>query len=476
MWNIKFFKKPKSVTIRWAINSLSLILFILVIFELTFVITIKNYYYSSAAASIKAKADVVSSLLSRMNDTNGDNIGQEIRNIVQNFNDKDKIELMAIDHNNSIKLSSSGFLPTKKVQMPDLEKALASPNGEAEYIGKNFDNTKIMAFTKIVPVLNSEFGALRYAISLEGIDREINVFIIIFTFVCLAILLFVVISGLFFIKSIVLPVREVIATAKKVASGDFKAKLDIKSNDEIGELCQVINYMGDELTKSENIKNEFISSVSHELRTPLTAIKGWGETLIDESGTNKDTLKKGMRVIIGETERLSFMVEELLDFSRIQSGKFSLMKDKLDILAELGEAVLIYSQRAKAENIAINFIEPEMLPLIYGDKKRLTQVFINIIDNAIKYCDSGDTVTVEAMQNDNNIDIIISDTGCGIGENDLPFVKLKFYKANMSRRGSGIGLAVANEIIGLHGGSISIKSQVDVGTSVMITIPIEQDE
>ena len=182
-----------------------------------------------------------------------------------------------------------------------------------------------------------------------------------------------------------------------------------------------------------------------------------------------------MRVITSETERLSQMVEELLDFSRIQDNRLSLNKDTIDILAELGETVLIYQERARALGITLNYYEPEMLPFVYGDKNRLRQVFINIVDNAIKYSDKGDTVSVEAYEENNEICISVSDTGMGISKEDLPKIKTKFFKANHTRRGSGIGLAVADEIIQRHGGTLEINSEQGVGTTVMITLPcIEQ--
>jgi signal transduction histidine kinase len=221
------------------------------------------------------------------------------------------------------------------------------------------------------------------------------------------------------------------------------------------------------------MKNEFISSVSHELRTPLTAIKGWSETLtaIDD----RETFKKGMRVITSETERLSQMVEELLDFSRIQDNRLTLIMDKIDILAELGETVLIYQERARALGITLNYYEPTMLPFVYGDKNRLRQVFINIVDNAIKYSDKGGTVSVEAYEENGDICILVSDNGIGISKEDLPKVKTKFFKANHTRRGSGIGLAVANEIITRHGGTLTINSEEGVGTTVLITVPAIDD-
>ena len=178
-----------------------------------------------------------------------------------------------------------------------------------------------------------------------------------------------------------------------------------------------------------------------------------------------------MHVIVNETERLSEMVEELLDFSRMQSGRFSLQCATMDVLAELGDAVLIYTEKAKRENIRIIYQEPEMLPFVYGDKNRIRQVFINVIDNALKYTNPGGTVRVSAYEDDGFIRVIIKDSGCGIPAEHLPNVKKKFYKANQNVRGNGIGLAVANEIMELHSGSLDIDSEEGMGTTVIITIP-----
>ena len=181
-----------------------------------------------------------------------------------------------------------------------------------------------------------------------------------------------------------------------------------------------------------------------------------------------DTVQRGVHVIVNETERLSEMVEELLDFSRMQSGRFSLQCATMDVLAELGDAVLIYTEKAKRENIRIIYQEPEMLPFVYGDKNRIRQVFINVIDNAIKYSNSGSTITISAEEVGNMIQVTITDNGVGISEADLPRVK-----ANHTRRGSGIGLAVADEIITMHGGRLDITSELNGGTNVTITLPVE---
>ena len=157
----------------------------------------------------------------------------------------------------------------------------------------------------------------------------------------------------------------------------------------------------------------------------------------------------------------------------MQSGRFSLQCATMDVLAELGDAVLIYTEKAKRENIRIIYQEPEMLPFVYGDKNRIRQVFINVIDNAIKYSNSGSTITISAEEVGNMIQVTITDNGVGISEADLPRVKTKFFKANHTRRGSGIGLAVADEIITMHGGRLDITSELNVGTNVTITLPVE---
>ena len=333
-----------------------------------------------------------------------------------------------------------------------------------------------MAVTLTFSIVNSEISAIRFVVSLENVDAVIFQLIVGISIVAAAVLALVLISGLLFVKSIVRPVRDIGTAARQIAGGDFKSRIEKVSNDEVGELCETINFMADELENSEKMKNEFISSVSHELRTPLTAIKGWAETLIDTENYDLATMKKGMRVISAETERLSGMVEELLDFSRIQNGRFSLVFQKMDLLAELGEAVLMYAEKAKRDSIEIIYEEPEMLPVIYGDKNRLRQVFINVIDNAIKYSDPGGRVKIDAFARDENIMITVADSGCGISPEDLPMIKTKFFKANHTRRGSGIGLAVANEIISMHHGSIDIESTLNVGTTVIITIPIHNPE
>lgn len=462
--------KIRSITARWIINNLGIIIIILVMVMLSASFFIKDYYYNSARQYINSRMNMVTGVLTRYSRDSGTNFSAEVRSTVENFNEKDKIELMAISNDGGIAITSSGFSPKgTAADMPDYIRAIET-SGSGYSVGRLESGEKVMAVSSVIGGIVSEFSAVRMVVSLDQMDRHISQIILAVGLLCAAILCVTVFSGLYFVKSIVIPVRQIGTTAARFAKGDFSARIEKKNDDEIGGLSDIFNTMAEELSKTEHMKNEFISSVSHELRTPLTAIKGWSETLSDMTD-DPETIKKGMHVITNESERLAQMVEELLDFSRMQNGRFALEKTTFDVLAELGEAVLIYQEKAKKEELQLLYNDPELLPFIYGDKNRIKQVFINIIDNAIKYSDKGGIVTVEATATEDIIKIAVSDTGCGISESDLPRIKTKFFKANHTRRGSGIGLAVADEIITMHNGRLDIFSEQGVGTTVVITIP-----
>ncbi len=464
----------KKITKRWLFNNLSIIMVILVALEIGFSFGIRAFYYNNVRSAIMAQVNLVASQLTAFSEDSSTTFIAQVRSMVENFQERDRMELMAVDPDSQIIFTSSGFEAGQSIYMPDFYEALQSNSGTAEMIDI-VNGEKIMAITVVSPVQNQQLAAMRFAVSLEQVDQQIILFILIITLIGVAIIFFVIFSSSYFINSIVNPVGEVGETARRIAHGDFGARLHKKNDDEIGELCDTINYMAEELSANEKMKNDFISSVSHELRTPLTAIKGWAETLTDMKGdVDPEMFGKGMRVINSETERLAQMVEELLDFSRLQSGRMQLHKEKMDIIAELSDTVMMYEERAKHEHKRLIYEEPDAIVPYLGDRNRLRQVFVNIIDNALKYSDSGDSVTVRVDLSESYIRISVIDTGCGIKESDLPKVKEKFFKANSTRRGSGIGLAVADEIVSMHGGSLELSSRENIGTRVTISLPLEQ--
>ena len=449
-------------------NTFAVILMILCVLIIAFAFIVQNFYYNGIRQTLSGRSSELVNIFSDYDDSFTDTA----REYVENFPDKELMELMVINKDGKAVINSTGFTPDNIQQMPDYDEALQNDDHFADWHGKISSGENVMALTRVITDANSKpVGAIRYMVSLEEADRKIFISISLVCLVGILIMFFIFISSTYFLRSIVRPVREISDTAKKIAQGDFNARIDKFYDDEIGDLCDTINYMAGELGTADKLKNDFISSVSHELRTPLTAIKGWAETMQMDGFQDKKTLEKGMGIIIKETERLGGIVEEVLDFSRIQQDRMILIMDKVDILVELDESIYMQKERAAKENKHIIYEAPEMLPPIIGDTNRLRQVFINIIDNALKYSSSDGVVNITVEHVADNIIITIADNGCGISAEDLPKVKQKFYKANQTVRGSGIGLAVADEIVRLHNGELEIDSTENVGTTVTITIP-----
>ena len=229
--------------------------------------------------------------------------------------------------------------------------------------------------------------------------------------------------------------------------------------------------MSDAISRSEKLKNDFISSVSHELRTPLTAIGGWGETLLAGGAGESEETRRGLTIITNEASRLARMVEELLDFSRMESGHLAMRMERIDLTPDIEDVVFMYMDSIRREGIVLEYDEADELPEIIGDRNRLRQVFLNLLDNAIKHGGEGKRVRVEAYAEAQTLVISVRDFGAGIPADELAHVKERFYKGSSKARGSGIGLAIADEIMKLHGGRLDIQSVVGQGTVATMTLP-----
>ncbi len=467
------------ITKRWFLNVASIIVVILVAVSIVLFFSLKNYYYDFASMMLDAhSSDEVTSTFNLNIESSSSGFENAGRNYIENFPDKDTMAVWIIDGGGNIILSSSGFEINEKVEMPDFVSAV-NGEGTAKWTGRLPSGEKIMASTCVYNYPNGDIGgAVRFMVSLDSVDEQLVRISFIIALACIVMFVLVVISGSFFIRSIVTPVRDIGETAKRIAGGDLAARIDhYPYNDEIGELCATINDMAAKLSVSDRLKNDFISTISHELTTPLTAIKGWGETLLQIGETDPAMTQRGMGVIISEASRLNDMVEELLDFSRMSSGRMQLNNEKIDILAELDEVIFAFRERSIKEGIEVVYNVPHFPAPANGDASRIKQVFINILDNALKYTEQGGKIIVYAeIPNPATLIVSVSDTGTGIPPEDLPHVKEKFYKANTTVRGSGIGLAVADEIVRLHNGVLDVDSIFGEGTTVRITLPIEPVE
>lgn len=468
----------RGITRRWILNGLGVIVGLLVVFEVAFAVVIRSYYYQRVETSLYTRARSLSDRLSAEVKQDSFDFESSAWEEVEHFQDKEreKMELQVLDAGGNVLVSSTGFRPLAD-EKPDFVQALQAVQRNTDedrgvWRGRNAAGEKITAMTVLVRYSDGTIcGAVRYLVSMEKVDSQILLLIAVMLLFGMAVIFFVMLSSSYFVSSILNPITEIGQAARKIALGDYDSRIEKRYDDEMGDLCDTINYMAGEISAAERMQNDFISSVSHELRTPLTAIKGWSETLRQGGAADEELMNKGLEVISSEAERLSGIVEELLDFSWMQGGHMTMRFGRMDVLAELEEAVVLFRERAKREDIDLVYIEGENLSPITGDKDRLKQVFINIIDNAIKYSNAGGRVRIEAVQMGGNVQIVISDSGVGIPKSDLPNIKNKFYKANRTRPGSGIGLALADEIIRRHKGRLEIDSEEGVGTTVTITLP-----
>lgn len=468
--------KFRGITKRWIVNTLSVICIILAVVSAVIIVSVRRYYYNYAQSALTSNInDSLTSYFSPYINASEESYRSKAKEYAESFSDKSHIEVWVFDRYGNAVASSSGFTVSEtRYTLDDVSAAAASDTNIAVRSLTNTSGERIMAATVVFNNGNSDFaGAVRFMTSLEGADGRILMLSLLVVFVMLLAITLVTVSGKFFISSIVKPVRSISETATRIAKGDFNVHIESEGyNDEIGDLAKSINNMVTELRASDKMKNDFISTVSHELRTPLTAIKGWGETLLEIGSTDETMSTRGLAVIIRETDRLSQLVEELLDFSRIESGTLSLRLNKIDVLAELDEAIFVFRDRANREGIELTYSVPDMPAPMNGDADRIKQVFVNILDNALKYSKRGDKVDVVAVMDNKYLMIEFSDTGCGIAPDDLLHVTEKFFKANISVRGSGIGLAVCDEIVKLHKGSLKIESELNVGTTVTVTLPV----
>ncbi len=467
------------LTRRWLFQTSTIIVAVLLIICIAAAYFIHSYYYTSVERKIKTYSNGIVDIYFENYASADDAVFEKgAREYISDFTDKASVEVWVLDKYGSVFISSSGFPVTNKVKIPEYEDAVTNGSNIAIWHGEDAAGENIIALTKIITdAENNQVGSVRYMISLVEIDNQIGTWYFIISLVFLLLVLLLVISGTVFISSIVRPIQEVCDTAKMIADGNYDARIDhYLYKDEIGLLCNTINDMAEKIKTSDKIKNDFISTVSHELRTPLTAIKGWGETLLQIGDTDPNLTKRGMNVIIGESSRLNGIVEELLDFSRMQSGRMVLKNEKMDILAELDETVFAFKDRAMREGIELVYNAPNLPAPMDGDPDRIKQVFVNILDNALKYTKQGGKIVVSTDIKDDEITIVISDTGCGISAEDLPHVKEKFYKTNMTVHGSGIGLAVVDEIVRLHHGTFDIDSVLGQGTTVTISFDIDHVE
>ncbi len=466
-------RQPSGIRRRWFLNSLSLVAGILAITVVALSLWSIAYYYSSVTTNLTKRVQTTAKFMNRFLNRSYEDFYLNAERITRDSADKDRLDLQIIDAYGRIMFSSSDLTSGLIPATSDVEDSL-SGQSIAVFSGRNsLSDERVMSVSSPLYFTDGRIiGAVRCVTSLKIVERQIVVTILLVLAAASLVLSLVIISNRYFIRSILHPILRLNEAAREIAKGHYSIRIEKEFDDEIGELCDTINYMAGEINQAEKIKNDFISSVSHELRTPLTAIGGWSETLMAGGLLNMSEAMHGLEIINKEAGRLSQMVEELLSFSRIENGGLKLRVEPFDLCGELSDAIYIYSDILRRESIEMTYEEPDEPIIINGDKDRLKQVFINIIDNAAKYGREGGRIEIRARVEGAGAVVSVRDYGVGIPAEELPFVKDKFYKGSSKRKGTGIGLAVCDEIVKMHGGNLEILSRLGEGTTAVITLPL----
>lgn len=468
-------KKSGSLRRRWILNTVGVVCALGLACVLAITVVFSAYYYSAMKSDMRYRAENTTNFFTGYINQNYQDYYQSCINYAKSFENRDTLELQFIDVSGQIVATSYGSWAGNPPNTPEIQAAVAK-RGIEDYVGRDPNTGEhIIAVSSAMIYSSGEvIGVLRYVSSTRLVDRQITI-VALWSLAALGVVLFVVLlSSNYYIHSILAPVAEITEKAKRIAGGSYGIQIQTKYDDEIGELADTINEMSVQINQNEKSQREFISSLSHELRTPLTAITGWSETLLADESLDPDT-RRGMKIIQREGKRLTEMVVDLLDFTRIQDGRMTLNMEQADIRGEFEDTVFMYGSRLAQENITLSYLDSDDdIPEIPCDPERMRQVFLNILDNAAKHGGEGKRIDASVRYENGDVVFRIRDYGPGIPEDEIPLVKKKFYKGSSKARGTGIGLAVCDEIVQMHGGTLTLENADGGGTLVTVSLPASQ--
>ncbi len=456
----------RSIRLKLWAGMMTLVVIVLILLWLFQIVFLENFYTRMKVNDIKEKTIAVTELL----------------NADQTEDFRDQMDILAYENSMSIELldmngniiyetNSSGTVGKMHGMMNSLrsqiyEKALTGQESATTMTHPRFGNEFMLIGLPVY--INQELtGGLLLSFPLAPVEDTAAILQRQLFYISLILLAAASLLSFLLARTFTRPIVDIEKAAAQMAEGDFSARIDVKQQDEIGQLAKTINYLGQQLSQIDQMRKDLIANVSHELRTPLSLIRGYAETLRDVTGNDEDKRQKQLGVIIEEAERLSRMVDDILNLSRLQSGHFELNKSIFSVRNLAGNVAKRYDLLSKQREVSI-IMEMSDEQLVEADAARIEQVLYNLINNAFNNTDAGGTITIRDMDNGDRVRIEVMDSGSGIPEEEINRIWDRYYKADKNigkTMGSGLGLAIVKAILEAHGAAYGVESKKGVGTT-----------
>lgn len=451
-----------------------ILLFLMVLLPLGFVIdrAFSGFYYQEVQTEIEDLSSHYAESIAASNNP-------QTPYMLEMMAEFSKVKLYIVDAQGTIiansgipSLVSGTLIPTEELQTlsqgKSIEKVFIEP----------VDNQKYLVSGTPIISQNEFYGGVYVISSIKTIDESLEK---------IRSMLWLAGFGAFFLavaftyilsKKLSNPLILMEKATRKIAEGDLKTRVSPPSKDEIGSLAEAINDLAIDLQKYRESRSEFFSNISHELRTPMTSIEGYTKVLKEKLYETEEEKEQYLDIIYQESTRLTRMIGDLFELSKMEEGKIQFDFEWIDLSEVLDSAIQKMKWKAQKKGLEIQaYIQPD-LPFIYCDGHRMAQVFINLMDNAIRYTEQG-TISAKMWKENDEVRILIEDTGIGIPKDELAYIFERFYRVEKSRSrefgGTGLGLAIVKNLVEEQGGSIQAFSEIGKGTCFEITFSVSPD-
>lgn len=376
--------------------------------------------------------------------------------------DKSSARVIAISQNEILIVGSKGY--GKGLGIPE---TLLHPAKNLKVVKYEHPFLHIEYLSIIRPFLyHGKPATLIMSIPIAAINDSVNLFKQVFWWIFVITLIAILLISVYMSKKFTRPIQILKNAAHQIASGNLNVKINYKEEDELGDLAKSMNTMVKQLSITDKFRKDLIANISHDLKTPLGLIRGYSEMLLDYYGDDKEKREKYLNIVIKETERMSKLVDDVLQLSKLQSGMVEIKEEPIDLEKLIFETLDIFEIQILEKNIEVKLDNLKLK--VIADREMIKRAIINIISNAMASMENSGILTITAEPQDKEILIKISDTGCGIPQKDLEHIFDRYYKGNKS--GTGLGLAIVKEILTLHGSKYGIESKEKIGTTFYFTL------